>query len=213
LRLAILVLVSLVMQLSSSEPVDGRVARRLENRARIVDALFGLLVEGIPQPTLREVAERAGVTPRTLLNHFADTDALRAAAASHARELADERLPPVPDLKTGELRVREWFKRAAEYYDGYAAVRWAALSFQGDAQKPERKRRERVSFGTLERRVLALLDPADKPADNETSRALRAAIDPVTWRMLRTQQGLSRNDSAAVMARTVLALVRGPKAR
>jgi AcrR family transcriptional regulator len=196
------------MQLEPTEPMDGRVARRLENRARIVDALHALILEGSPHPTLREVAERAGVTPRTLLNHFADTDALHAAAAHHARAVTDERMPPVPDLRTSEARVREWFRRAADYYDGYAAVRWASLTFPGEAPRTERKRRDRASFAALERRVLELLDAPERPAEPEALRALRSAVDPITWRLLRLQQGLSRSDAAGVMSRAVLSLAR-----
>ncbi|HKP58002.1 MAG TPA: hypothetical protein VJV78_14825, partial [Polyangiales bacterium] len=64
---------------------DGRVARRLENRVRILDALFALIRSGRPHPTLREIAGKAGVTSRTLLNHFPDVGSLLLAAAARGR--------------------------------------------------------------------------------------------------------------------------------
>jgi AcrR family transcriptional regulator len=193
-----------------AEPVhtqqDGRVARRLENRVRIVDALFALILEGTPHPTLREVAERAAVTPRTLLNHFPDADALHAAAASRARELAKKHLPEATTLGTVSERVRQWFRSAGAYYDGYAAMRWTALTYPAEPADFDRKKHERATLSLLERRILSLLGGAALPRNAEFSRAFRAAIDPITWRLLRTHQGLSRNDAAAAMARTVLAL-------
>jgi hypothetical protein len=38
------------------------------------------------------------------------------------------------------------------------------------------------------------------------------AIDPLAWRLLRVQQGLSRADAAATMARGVIVLARDGKA-
>jgi AcrR family transcriptional regulator len=185
---------------------DGRVARRLENRVRIVDALFALILEGTPHPTLREVAERAAVTPRTLLNHFPDTDALHAAAAARARELAKKHLPEATTDATVTERVRQWFRRAGAYYDAYSAMRWTALTAAAEPKDFDRKKHERATLSLLERRILSLLGSASVPRDAEFARAFRAAIDPITWRLLRTHQGLSRNDAAASMARTVLAL-------
>ena len=44
----------MAQQLSSE---DGRVARRLDNRVRILDALFALIRNGRPHPTLKEIRE------------------------------------------------------------------------------------------------------------------------------------------------------------
>src|SRR3954451_10680220 len=60
-------------------PLDGRVARSHRTRAAIVDALVALLEEGAVQPTVEEIAVRAGVAPRTVFQHYADREALFAA--------------------------------------------------------------------------------------------------------------------------------------
>src|SRR5215510_10602042 len=91
---------------------DGRVARRLENRQRILDALFALIRSGRPHPTLREIAAKAGVTSRTLLNRFPDVGSLLLAAAARGRQLAERELPDVSDHPNPETRVREFFREA-----------------------------------------------------------------------------------------------------
>lgn len=58
---------------------DGRTLRAERTRAAIIDAHMALMLEGDPQPTARRVAERAGVSLRTLWGHFADLEALFAA--------------------------------------------------------------------------------------------------------------------------------------
>jgi AcrR family transcriptional regulator len=57
---------------------DGRVLRGERSRDAIIDALLELIQEEHPQPTAREVAERAGVQPRTVFRHFQDMAGLNA---------------------------------------------------------------------------------------------------------------------------------------
>jgi TetR/AcrR family transcriptional regulator of autoinduction and epiphytic fitness len=55
---------------------DGRVLRGERNREAIVEALLELYQEGDPQPPARAIAERAGVSLRTVFQHFNDMDTL-----------------------------------------------------------------------------------------------------------------------------------------
>ena len=56
--------------------VDGRRARRDQNRERVVDALLELYREGDLQPSLTAVAERSGVSHRSVFRYFEDLDEL-----------------------------------------------------------------------------------------------------------------------------------------
>ena len=51
--------------------IDGRVANRLANRDRVIDALIELLQEG-KTGTIEEVVERSGVARRSVFRHFDD---------------------------------------------------------------------------------------------------------------------------------------------
>jgi AcrR family transcriptional regulator len=67
-----------------SAPVDGRRLRREGNRAAVLDALVELFHEGVYQPSSAEIAERAGISPRSLFRYFDDIDDLnRAAVEQH----------------------------------------------------------------------------------------------------------------------------------
>lgn len=187
---------------------DGRIARRLGNRARILDALFALIRAGTYHPTLKQIAAHAGVTPRTLLNHFPDAASLLMAAAYHGRELAAARLPPLPDIADPEERVREFFRRGASFYDGFGALRWSLVTNPATLAVFEANRYKGVALGLLNQRVIDLVNGFDKPLDATGKRALTMMTDPLTWRLLRIQQGLTRADAARTMAASVIALAR-----
>ena len=62
-----------------STELDGRRARRQQNRAAVVDALAELYREGNYEPSAAEIAERAGLSPRSLFRYFDDVDDLNRA--------------------------------------------------------------------------------------------------------------------------------------
>jgi AcrR family transcriptional regulator len=192
---------------------DGRVARRLDNRERILQALYALVRSGRSHPTLREVAANAGVTPRTLLNHFPDMGALVIAAAARWRLFAEARLAEVSADPDPEVRVRDFFRRAASFFDGFAAVRWSTLTFPGQIPGFDPRQAKGFTLGLVERRVAELLTGfgIEIERDPELRQALLVMIDPLAWRLLRVQQGLSRADAAASMSRGVIALARSSR--
>jgi TetR/AcrR family transcriptional regulator, regulator of autoinduction and epiphytic fitness len=61
---------------SDGPPADGRAARSLRSRRAIVDAMRALHAEGDLRPTAPRVAERAGVSVRTVWQQFADMETL-----------------------------------------------------------------------------------------------------------------------------------------
>ena len=136
---------------------DGRVARRLGNRVRILDALFQLIREGKYHPTLKQIAARAGVTPRTLLNHFPDHGSLVLAAAQHGRRLAESTLPDLPTTGDPERRVRDFFRRASGFYDAFAAIRWSTLTTTSTLPGGDPNKHKSVTWGRLSDRVAMLV--------------------------------------------------------
>jgi AcrR family transcriptional regulator len=185
---------------------DGRIARRLGNRAKILDALFALIQSGTYHPTLKEIAARAGVTPRTLLNHFPDGRSLMLAAAEHGKRLAEAALPPLPSNADPEQRVRDYFRSASVFFDGFAATRWSVVTNPASLSLFEASGYKGVALGILSRRIQELVASFEVPLDPVARRALAMMTDPLAWRLLRVQQGLSRADAAQAMAAAVIAL-------
>ena len=55
---------------ATTEPTDGRHARRQRNREAIVSAAFELILEGKSPPSAEDVAERAGVSVSSIFRNF-----------------------------------------------------------------------------------------------------------------------------------------------
>jgi len=73
---------------------DGRTARRDRNREAVVDGLLTLYRSGNLDPSSAEIAEQAGLSPRSLFRYFDDIDDLCRAAI--ARQL--DRIRPATIL-------------------------------------------------------------------------------------------------------------------
>ena len=85
--------------------MDGRTARRDRNRLDVLDAVLALFGEGRIVPSAPEVAERAGVSLRSVFRYYEDTDALiRAALARRLEVLAP--LFEIPELGEGPFAER-----------------------------------------------------------------------------------------------------------
>jgi AcrR family transcriptional regulator len=73
-----------------TEPtVDGRRQRSERSRQAVIGALLGLYDEGTVRPTVAQVAERSGVSERSVFRHFTDMEDLATAALD--RQLAEVR--------------------------------------------------------------------------------------------------------------------------
>src|SRR4051812_46447745 len=74
--------------------VDGRRARRDQNREAVLDALGAFYDEGVYTPSTAEIAERAGLSPRSLFRYFDDVDDLNRAAIERQVTRAQPLLDP-----------------------------------------------------------------------------------------------------------------------
>ncbi len=112
---------------TDARPIDGRVVRGSRNREAIVEALLACYEDGTLRPSAAEIAERAGVSVRSVHNHFADVEALRAEVAQRQWE----RVATMAESPTveGDLRsrIRTLVERRAMLFDTVTPVRRAAL--------------------------------------------------------------------------------------
>jgi AcrR family transcriptional regulator len=112
----------------ADDVVDGRTARRVRNREAVLDAVLDLFAEGTLEPGAAEVAERSGVSLRSVYRYFDDTDALIRSAI--ARNL--EKLQPlfvVEDPGVGPLadRVDRMVRGRLRLYEEVAPMMRATL--------------------------------------------------------------------------------------
>ena len=172
-----------------------------------MDALLDLLQEGELRPTAAQIANRAGVSPRSLFQHFPDLEALFAAAA----ERYVERFPPALDgvVATGGLedRIVAFVDAWSDRCEASRGVRRASL-FQahssGDVrhrigQYREHQRREVERIFALE-----LNGRSDR---EELAAAIEAATSWAVWDYMRRAVGLDEARAADVMRRLLQSLL------
>ena len=90
---------------ATSSELDGRRARRGRNREAVVDALLELFREGELNPSVAAVAERSGVSLRSVFRYFDDLDDMgRIAIQRHLDNVGH--LFELPDIGAGSRATR-----------------------------------------------------------------------------------------------------------
>lgn len=182
------------------EKIDGRRARGLRTRDAIVSALLDLIGGGDVAPTAQRIADRAGVSVRSVYQHFADVEGLYADAAERTYEWARETAKEIaPDLPTA--------RKVDAYVDGRASSLETLLAFHRAVRlmepTSERVRNYRVAMEKWEKERIAKVFATELRAMDATQRgAVLAGIDVLasadSWDHLR------RNGQSARAARQVL---------
>ena len=190
---------------AAAEVPDGRRLRREQNREAVIDALVALFEEGRYQPGTAEIAERAGLSPRSLFRYFDDADDLNHAAID--RQLAKARpllaVGVGPDAPTAEkirhlvaarVKLHETTAPAARAARASAHRRPVVATQLHDARSFLRHQIERLFAAELGGARAVLLPAVDALCSFET------------YELLRHDHGLSRSKvtSALVAALTTL---------
>lgn len=191
---------------------DGRTARAARTRTAIADATLSLLEEGVLQPTAPQVAERAGVSLRSVFQHFADMEGLYSSVAARQIERVMASVTRIPRDGPLHVRIAAFVAERARLHEAVTPVRRAALLVEpfsetiaarlGETRRRGRREVERV-FG-LE---LATLSVSDR---REITEALTVVSSWSAWEALRVHQGLSVPAASRVMARALTALLASP---
>ena len=189
---------------SAPEAADGRTRRAARSRTAIEDALFALVGEGNLQPTMQEVAARAGVAMRSVFRHYSDMEGLFAAVDARLRvealPLLHEPDPTasLPERLRALVRQRtRVFERIGPYKRAADVQRWRSPYIQSSQQLLIDELRTRL------RRWLPEL--AEASADVQAAVELVLSLE--AWDRLRTAQGLGRTRTVAVMERTAATLL------
>ena len=90
---------------TTRDSTDGRVALRLRNRQRVIEALIELVDEGDLSASMDAIVERSGVSERSIFRYFTDLADLSIAAVRAVVERA-EPLRVIHDIGEGTLEHR-----------------------------------------------------------------------------------------------------------
>jgi TetR/AcrR family transcriptional regulator, regulator of autoinduction and epiphytic fitness len=112
---------------------DGRTVRAERTRHALVEALLALLNEGRLRPTAAEIADRAGVSERSVFQHFPDREALLEAVAREQYERVMPTIRPVDASLSLAARIDEFVAQRATLYERASGVRRAALLMEPES--------------------------------------------------------------------------------
>jgi len=113
----------------SGVATDGRTARRDRNRDAVLDAVLDMFREGAIDPNPAEVAERSGVSRRSVYRYFEDMEALvRAAMDRHYLRIVH--LFEMADLGVGPLdgRIERMVSQRVHLFDAVGPMARVALA-------------------------------------------------------------------------------------
>ncbi len=106
-------------------PVDGRTARARRTREAIVEACVALINQGDVRPTAPRIAEEAGVSVRSVFQHFDDLEALFTMVAERAVAEVVDLLRPISPTLPFEERLGALVDQRARLLEAITPVRRA----------------------------------------------------------------------------------------
>ncbi|WP_199906878.1 TetR/AcrR family transcriptional regulator [Aeromicrobium chenweiae] len=193
---------------------DGRVARGQRTRDAIVEAHTALLREGVLKPTAKVIAQRAGISVRTLWLNYKDTETLLGATTAYWLEADAELRDDIdPGLPLDE-RVERYLDMRARRLEHLApAARSAALGepFSVALQESRRQHVDRVRDDLAH--VFAAELTAEGPGRDVLAAGLFVASSWPTWSSLRDDLGLDPDAARAVVRASLLSLLTEASAR
>jgi AcrR family transcriptional regulator len=190
-------------------PVDGRTARSQRTREAIVDATIALLEAGDLRPTAPRVAEGAGVSVRSIFQHFADLESLHAAVAERLVERVAVLLVPIEaDLPLAE-RIERFVHQRSQLLEVVTPIRRAADVHGPFSVEITARLRDGQEF--LRAEVASTFAPELGAIAGDESDELLDALDVVlswaSWHTIRSVQGRDEVSARRVLIRLVHALL------
>lgn len=189
---------------------DGRHARRDRNKYAVVDAYLDLVRGGNPRPSVAEVADRSGVSHRSVFRYFADKDELARTAIERQQDFAR----PLVALTVGpgaplDERIERFIERRLELFETLLPVARLSRSLVQVQPVIAAELTANRTYFRMQIHHLFQAELAELPADERFSAA--AAVDVMcsfeSVDLLLHDQGLSHARAAAVLDRSLRRLL------
>jgi AcrR family transcriptional regulator len=182
--------------------MGARAAAVEATRARVLEAAVGLWMRNwYDDVTLQHIADEAGVSVQTIINHFDGKDGLADAVAELvASRTAIAREAPTGDVKAIVAVLFEEYER-----HGDANVLWTAQIDRVPAIA-RAAAHARVQHRSWLEQVFADRLPTPGPAREHTLALHHAATDVHLWKLWRRDLGLPREDAERAMCDLVISI-------
>lgn len=189
--------------------VDGRVARSQRTRAAVLDALIALLEEGHFKPPAKVIAERSGVSTRSIFQHFPDLETLFSAAVQReVNRFAPLVQPITPDAPLA-TRLNALIKQRFDLFERAGNIWRAGLLEEPISTTLQTTYRhlEHVFRVQIEVTFKAELASVRPPRRKIVIRQIAAATGFHAWYALRRAEDLEVPPAQAAMTQVFRALL------
>jgi TetR/AcrR family transcriptional regulator of autoinduction and epiphytic fitness len=190
--------------------LDGRAARSARTRETVVRALLALIAEGDVRPTAGRIAERAGISLRSVYVHFDDLDDLFLAAAREHRAGVFALTRELPASGPFDTRLEAFVDQRARVLEAIAPVARAAMLQEPFSPALAASSEAARHLGRSELERVFAIELADLDADTR-DHALDACdtlTSSDTWHFLRVRRALTPETSAATLSTSLRLLLR-----
>jgi TetR/AcrR family transcriptional regulator, regulator of autoinduction and epiphytic fitness len=194
---------------ATSEQRDGRTVRAERTRQALVDSLLGLLDEGQPTPTAAAIAARAGVSERSVFQHFPDREALFEAVAREQYDRVVPTLRPIDSSLPLGVRIDQFTQQRGRLYELIGGVRRAGLLIEHESSSVAGwlATARKAKAAEVERVFRRELDAIPADEREPVRAALITLCSWAAWDSWRTHQRLSVARSRSAMAAGIAALL------
>jgi len=182
-------------------PQDGRAARALRTHQAVADALLDLIAEGDLQPTSKSIAERAGVSARTIFQHFEDLESLFSVAAGRVGDRIMRNLRSITPDGSFESKLGKYLDELRYMHETMTSVRRASRLHEPFSPTV------REGLGTWRKNLREGIDKVFGPEIDRVSdgdrRAVLEALALVaswsSWENMRDHSGFSADEAHATI--------------
>ena len=194
----------------SDQQEDGRTARRERNRVSMVDAMLELFREGNLAPSSDQIAERSGLSPRSLFRYFEDLeDLVQVAIARQQQRIAPFLVVEVSVGASFGERVESFVTQRLRLLDAMGAVAQVAR-LRAPFQPSVRTQLGQIR-AHLRRQIETLFAPELGQLGSDGATTALAALDVVfsfeAHRLMRDDQQLSPAQCASVLSDALVRLL------
>jgi len=194
---------------STTGPKDGRTVRAERTRQALVDALFALLEDGELRPTAERIAQRAGVSERSVFQHFSDREALLEAVSRQQYERVVKAVEPVDASRPLTERIDAFVAQRAKVLEQVSPVLRAGRLFEheSDVVAGWLSTARQAAAIEVERVFMRELQRAEAGERAVLLAALVSAASWAAWEGYRVHQRLGTERARAAVRRTISALL------
>ena len=197
----------------AGEPTDGRTARAQRTRDAIVEACVSLVQAGDIRPTAPRIAEEAGVSVRSVFQHFDDLETLFTLVAERSVSGLGGLVRRIDPGLAFDERVDRFVRQRADLLEAVTPARRAASVHApfSPAIRASVEAGHKFLRAQLAEVFAVELDAVAEPAAEQVLDMLDVATTWASWDVLRHLEGRSVDESAAVVAALVRCVLGGAR--